>query len=200
MKFKKILMLGYSKGDLGEVQEKRLAILGQKIVMLQKDSKDISPIYRDSDCLLVRLGASVDKKMIDDAPKLKYVGMLGTGYGRIDTEYASKKGITVTNIAGYSTEGVVELVFGTMIEHIRELERAKSQARKCDYSEATFEGYEIRNKKFGVIGLGRIGQRVAQMALKGFDAQVFYWSRNRKKDLERVRGTLSNNRSSLKRM
>lgn len=179
-------MVGYSKGDLGTLQETRLATLGQQITILPKDSKDISRHLSSADCLLVRLGASVDKEMIDGAPQLKYIGMLGTGYGRIDTEYASKKGIAVTNIAGYSTEGVAELAFGIIIEHARELERAKLQARKGDYSEATFEGYEIKNKKFGVIGLGRIGQRVAQIALKGFDAQVSYWSRNRKKDLEKL--------------
>lgn len=91
-------MIGYSKGNLGVVQEKRLSSLGQEIIMLSKDSKDISRHLSTSDCLLVRLGASVDQKMIDGCPQLKYIGMLGTGYGRIDAEYASKKGITVTNM------------------------------------------------------------------------------------------------------
>ena len=185
MKFKKILMIGYSKGDLGEVQESRLSNLGQQILKLPKDSSDITKHLSTTDCLLVRLGAGVDKKMIDSAPNLKYIGMLGTGYGRIDVKYTALKGITVCNIAGYSTEGVAELVFGLILEHIRELERAKSQARKEDYSEASFQGYEIRNKRFGVIGLGRIGQRVAEIALNGFGAKVSYWSMNRKKNLEK---------------
>lgn len=186
MKFKKILLLGYAKGDLGEAQEKRLVLWGQKVVMLPKDSKDISKQLSDVDCLLVRLGATVDKGVIDKALDLRYVGMLGTGYGRIDTKYARSKGITVCNIAGYSTEGVAEFVFGALIENIRELERAKLQARKGNYSEATFQGYEIRNKKFGIIGMGKIGQRVAQIAQKGFNAKVSYWSKNRKKDAEKA--------------
>ncbi len=185
MRFKKITMIGYSKGDLGEVQEKRLAKLGTEIVMLPKNSKDITKHLLTTDCLLVKLGASIDKATIDAAPKLKYIGMLGTGHGRIDAAYATKKGTIICNIAGYSTEGVAELVFGLIIEHIRDLERAKSQARNGDYSEATFKGYEIKDKKFGVIGLGRIGQRVAEIALKGFDAKVSYWSKNRKKDSEK---------------
>lgn len=186
MKFTKVLMIGYTKGDLGNEQEKRLTKLGQEIVMVSKDNKDIAKHLPNTDCLLVRLGAGVDKALMDAAPKLKYIGMLGTGYGRIDTVYATKKGITVCNIAGYSTEGVAELVFGLIIENIRELERAKFQARKGDYSEASFKGYEIKDKKFGVIGLGRIGRRVAEIALKGFGAKVNYWSKNRKTSLEKI--------------
>ncbi len=185
MKFRKILLLGYIKGDLGEVQEKRLGTLGQEVVMLPKESKDSAKHLVDTDCLLVRLGAIVDREMIDRAPKLKYIGMLGTGYGRIDVVYATKKGITVCNIAGYSTQAVAELVFGMLLEHIRELTRAKLQARGGDYSETTFGGYEIKNKKFGVIGFGRIGQKVAHIADGGFGAQVQYWSKHRKKNAEK---------------
>ncbi|MEK7502434.1 MAG: 2-hydroxyacid dehydrogenase [Patescibacteria group bacterium] len=185
MKFKKILMIEYSKGDLGTKQEKRLSKLGQEIIMLSKDNKDISRHLSTSDSLLVKLGASVDKSMIDKAPNLKYIGILGTGYGRIDTEYAAKRKITVCNIAGYSTEGVAELAFGLLIENIRELERAKVQARKGDYSEASFQGFELKNKKFGIIGLGRIGGRIAEIAKNGFGADVSYWSKNRKKEYEK---------------
>lgn len=181
---KKILAIGYSKGDLGTVQEKRLDKLGQ-VIRLPRDSKDITKHLCDTDFLLVKLGGIVDKEMIDIAPKLRYIGMLGTGYGRIDAEYAGKKGITVCNIAGYSTEAVAELVFGAILDNLREVERAKLQARKGDYSEATFEGSEIRGKRFGVIGLGRIGQRVAEIAKDGFGAQVSYWSQNRKKVFEK---------------
>lgn len=183
-RFKKILMLGFSKNDLGEKEWERINKLCAQKVLLRKDSRDVAKELSGADCLTVKLGASIDKSMIDQTPNLKYIGMFGTGYGRIDTAYASKKGIVVCNIAGYSTEGVAQLVFGMILEHIREIERAKSQARKGDYSEATFKGYEIKDKNLGVVGLGRIGGRVAEIA-SGFGAQVCYWSRNRKKDFEK---------------
>ena len=78
--------------------------------------------------------------------------------GGVDLKCATKKKIAVCNIADYATEGVAEFTFGTIIDYLRELERAKQQARKADYSEATFfTGTEIKNKNFGVIGLGHIG-------------------------------------------
>lgn len=184
MKFKKILMLGYKSLDLPQSQWNRINKLSQEKILLSKDSPEIEKHLSTADALLVKLGATVDKVMIDKAPNLKYIGMLGTGYGRIDTKYAAKKGIAVCNIAGYSTEGVAELAFGLLFEHIRDIARAKSQAQKGDYSESTFQGYEIKGKNFGVIGLGRIGRKIAEIAKNGFKAETSYWSKNRKKAYE----------------
>ncbi len=185
-KFKKILMLGYTKDDLGEIEWKRLKLLSESVIILPKDSLEIDANLADCDCLLVKLGATVDKQIIDAAPKLKYIGMLGTGYGRVNAVYGAKKGITVCNIAGYSREGVAELVFGILIENLREIGRAKSQAANGDYSEETYVGTEIKNKIFGIIGLGSIGGRIAEIAKNGFGANVCYWSKHRKKDAEKA--------------
>jgi len=177
-------MLGYGKETFGEKQWERLDQLANERVLVPKDSPEISN-HLDANCLLVKLGATVDSKMIDIMPNLKYIGMLGTGYGRIDADYAATKGITVCNIAGYSTESVAELVFALMLEHIREIERGKKQASEGNYSEEGFSVYEIKDKVFGIIGLGRIGARTAEIALHGFGADVRYWSKNRKEEYEK---------------
>jgi D-3-phosphoglycerate dehydrogenase len=183
-KFKLLLMAGYSTADLRAEDWNRINGLTERKVLAAKDSREITESLPEADGLLVKLGAQVDKLMIDRARNLKYIGMLGTGYGRIDTTYAASKGITVCNIAGYSTEAVSELVFGLVLEQIREVERAKKQARDGNYSEATFQGSELKGKTFGIIGLGRIGRRVAEIASQGFAANVVYWSRTRKPEME----------------
>lgn len=185
MRFKKMLLLNFVEKDLEQPYWDRLHQLSEERVLLPTDSPAISQHLSTIDCLLVKLGAKVGKETIDSAPNLQYIGMYGTGYGAIDDSYAAAKGIAVCNIAGYSTQAVAELAFGVILERIRELARAKSQARNGDYSEATFQGYEISGKAFGVIGLGRIGARIAEIALEGFGADVRYWSRNRKKEAER---------------
>ena len=126
-----------------------------------------------------------DKTLIDSMPHLKYIGVLGTAFGRIDTTYAAKRDITVCNIAGYSTESVAEFVFAALLEYIREITRAKTQAQTGNFSEASYTGTEIKEKTFGVIGLGHIGRRVAEIAACGFGANVLYWSHKRKKDAEK---------------
>jgi phosphoglycerate dehydrogenase-like enzyme len=136
----------------------------------------------NADCLLLKLGASLSEQDIDQMPNLRYVGMLGTGYGGIDTISAANRGVTVTNIADYATEAVAEFSFGILLEQLRDIAAAKKQAQIGDYSD-NFSGSEIKGKKFAVIGMGNIGARTAQLA-QAFGAEVSYWSRNRKKDIE----------------
>jgi len=183
MKFKKILLIGFEKNNLEQKYWDRMNLITEGLVTLPKDSNDIPKHLSTSDCLLVKLGATVDKKTMDNASKLKYIGMLGTGYGRIDTQYAAEKGITVTNVPGYSREAVAELVIGMILSCIRELEKARKRSSKGDYSDSGYSASEIKDKTFGIIGLGRNGSRVAEIAL-GFGANVIYWSRNRKKEFE----------------
>lgn len=185
MNFKKILTIGISESSLNADYWKKLDSLANERVSLAKDSQEIRTQLKDTDCLLVNPFAfKVEKEHIDLAPTLKYIGVLSTAYGKVDCEYAATKKIAVCNIPGYSTEAVAEFAFGAILEHIRDLERAKTQAKKGDYSETTFfNTSEIKNKKFGVIGLGRIGRRVAELAL-AFGADVFYWSRNRDNEFE----------------
>ena len=192
MKFKKILMLGYAETDLEPEHWKRIDGLCQEKILLPRDSAEIQANLATCDCLLLKLGMSADQKTIDSAPDLKYIGMFGTGVGNIDTEYAAKKGITVCNLY-YATEGVAELAFALILEHLREVSRAKAQSEAAraaanpsakDFSEATYQGGEIKGKVVGIIGLGRIGGRTAEIAKDGFDADVRYWSKNRKPDYE----------------
>lgn len=183
MKFKKILLLGYTGKEMEEEYWNKVDFVADKKVLLITDGASLDTHLKTTDCLLVKLGAKVGQEIMDKAPNLKYIGMYGTGVGGIDLKYAASKGITVCNIADYATEGVAEFTFGAILEFLRELERAKTQALNGDYSEATFTGTEIRSKKIGVVGLGNIGKRTAEIAL-GFGAQVSYWSKNRKKDAE----------------
>lgn len=175
--------IGIGESSLDDVYWKKIDILTEKRISLPKDSPEIKKHLENADCILSGFGIKLDKNIIDASPKLKFVGMLGTGYGNIDTDYARTKNITVTNVPGYAAEAVAELVFGMILEHIRELEKAKKKAREGNYSDSEYVSSEIRGKVFGIIGLGRIGCKVAEIAL-GFGADVRYWSRNRKKEFE----------------
>lgn len=184
MKFHKIICLGYSGKELDKIQWDQVDKLTDRRVIVSTDDTSLASKLSDADCLLVKLGAKVNRQLIDQAPRLKYIGMLGTGVGGIDLAYTKKKKITVCNIADYATEAVAEFTFGAILNYLREIERGKAQAQKGDYSEATFSGTEIKGKNFGVIGLGHIGARTAEIA-KAFGAIARYWSRDRKKEYER---------------
>lgn len=183
MKFKKILTIGIKKFALDSIYWQRIETFAEKIVNCDKDSPEIKGELVETDCLLAGFGVVVNREIIDSAPNLKYIGVLATAYGKVDVDYARSKGISVCNIPGYATESVAEFVFGIILENIREIEKGKKQAREGNYSEAGFSAVEIKNKIFGILGLGRIGSRVAEIAL-GFGADVRYWNKDRRKEFE----------------
>lgn len=182
MKFKKILSIGIAENQLDSEYWNRINSLTEQRVALLEDDPLVDKHLADADCLLVYFN-KVDQTLINKAPHLKYIGALATGVGKIDKEYAKTKGITVTNIPGYSTEAVAELVFGVLLENLRDLSRAKVESKQQRTSESGFSGREIRGGNFGVIGLGSIGSRVAELA-KSFGANVSYWSKTRKPQAE----------------
>lgn len=181
MKLQKIVCIGFSGQELEDNYWKELDALTEKRVIA--DETTAVSEHNDADAVLVKLGAKFGKDLIDKFPDLKYIGMLGTGYGGIDAEYAASKGITVTNIADYATEGVAEFTFGILIEWCRGVSRALSQALDGVYEDDDHLGMEIKGKKFGVIGLGHIGRRTAELA-QAFGCDVSYWSHARKQDAE----------------
>ena len=184
MEFAKILTIGMGESNLDGDYWKKLDALAKERKSLAIDSQEIKRQLHDTDCLLVvPFSFKLDKEIIDAAPNLKYIGVFSTGYGKVEIDYAKSRDIPVCNIPGYSTEAVSEFVFAALLEHIRNLEGGKIQARKGNHSEEGFSAIEIKDKVFGVIGLGRIGGRVAEIAL-GFGADVRYWSKNRKKEFE----------------
>ncbi|MEK7633830.1 MAG: NAD(P)-dependent oxidoreductase, partial [Patescibacteria group bacterium] len=186
--FKKMIFLNYRGPELWTQYWHRIDRLTTNKILISKDSSNLQTELKNADVLLLKpVGDKINKAFIDLAPKLKYIGMLGTGTGGIDLAYCNSKKIVVTNVRDYATEGVVEITFGWIFDQIREIEREKNEARRGDYSGSTFGGVEIKGKNFGVIGLGNIGRRTAEIA-KAFGANVRYWSRNRRESEEKILG------------
>jgi glycerate dehydrogenase len=112
MKLKKLVCFSFSGKELEDAYWQKLDGLVENRVLVANETE--LGDNTDADGLLVKLGAKVSKDLMDKLPNLKYIGMLGTGYGGIDTANATSKGITVTNIADYATEGVAEFTFGIL--------------------------------------------------------------------------------------
>ena len=151
--------------------------------VMSDDPKKLQKI-KDAEALFVKIFTKVDKTVIDAAPKLKYIEVCSTAFDAIDAKYARSNGVTVCNLGGYSTEAVAEFFFAALLETGRELEKAKKQARKEDYSFDKFMGLELKNKTFGVIGAGSIGGRIAGIG-NGFGMRVLYVAKTKKPHLEK---------------
>ena len=103
-------------------------------------------------------------------PKLKYVGVLATGYNVVDIEAARELGIVVTNIPAYSTDSVAQMVFAHLLAIVVRVEyyatenRAGRWSKSADFCYWDMPLNELAGKTFGIIGLGNIGRSVARIA------------------------------------
>ena len=113
----------------------------------------------------------IGRAEMEQLPKLRYIGVLATGYNVVDIEAAHERGITVTNVPAYSTESVAQMVFAHLLtvtnrtEHYAIQNRAGRWSENPDFSYSDTLLTELAGKTFGIVGLGNIGQRVAQIAL-----------------------------------
>ncbi len=183
MKFRKAVLLGIGENALSKENWSRFDSLVEKRVSIAPNDPKLNAELTDADCLFNGFGVEVKKETIDAAPNLKYIGIFATAFNFVDIAHAKSKGITISNVAGYSSEAVAEFLFGALLEYMRDLEGSKKLGRAGvnEYNGAL--GRELKGKVFGVIGLGNIGGRVAEIA-QGFGADVRYWSRNRKPEME----------------
>jgi glycerate dehydrogenase len=113
----------------------------------------------------------IGKAEIEQLPHLKYIGVLATGYNVVDIKAAHERGIIVTNVPAYSTESVAQMVFAHLLTVTNRTEHYAIQNRKGrwtnnpDFSYSDTLLTEIAGKTIGIVGLGNIGSRVAQIAL-----------------------------------
>lgn len=121
--------------------------------------------------LLVRSATKVRKELIDACPNLQLIGRGGVGMDNIDVDYAESKGIRVINTPAASSESVAELVFAHLFNLVRFVYDSNRQmplegdTKFKDLKKAYAKGQELKGKKLGIIGFGRIGQEVAKRAI-----------------------------------
>ncbi len=193
--FSKAVLIDFKEADIPTDYFNRVKKLFKSLQFTSRDDSKLNSYLKDAEVIFAKIDSPIDKKIIDSAPKLKYIGVLSTAFDAIDAKYARSKGITVCNLGGYSTEAVSEFVFASLFDYVRDLERAKVQARKADFSIASFMGKDLRGRTLGVIGAGKIGSRIAEIGL-GIGMNVIYSSREKKIDIEK-RGAKKKNLEDL---
>lgn len=125
---------------------------------------ELAAMIGDYEILIMRVDPAIDKKILDAAKKLKVIGVCSVGLNHIDTEYAKEKGITVINAPGLNGNAVAELTISKMLDLSRNTATANHDVKVLkQWDKYKFVGRELRGKTLGVLGFGRIGQRVAEI-------------------------------------
>ena len=136
---------------------------------------------KDADVVLVNK-VKMTRDVLQQLPKLKYIGVLATGYNIVDIAAAKELGIVVTNIPAYSTDSVAQLVFALLLEithHVGHHNAAVQAGHWSNNADFCFWDYpltELAGKTMGVVGYGRIGRRVGEIA-RAFGMNVLAYTR-----------------------
>lgn len=132
------------------------------------------------DAITVRSATKLRKDLIDQCPNIKLIGRGGVGMDNIDVDYARSKGIAVVNTPAASSLSVAELVFAHLFNGVRMVYDANrqmplnGQEKFNDLKKKYAAGIELRGKKLGILGFGRIGREVAKIGLGlGMDILAF---------------------------
>ncbi len=125
----------------------------------------------------------IDRKIMEAAPALKYIGVLATGYNLVDIAAAKEIGITVTNIPAYSTDSVAQMVFSHILAFCNRVELHTASVQNgdwqncIDFSYSKSQQTEISGKILGIVGFGQIGQKVAQIA-RALGMKILFYNRS----------------------
>lgn len=164
-----VILDGYSANP-GDLSWKGLEALGDLTVYDRTKPEDTVARAKDADIVLTNK-VLIGRKEMEQLPHLIYIGVLATGYNVVDICAAHERGITVTNVPAYSTESVAQMVFAHLLtvtnrtEHYARENRNGRWSANDDFCYWDAPLMELHGKTFGIVGLGNIGKRVAQIAL-----------------------------------
>jgi len=157
-----------------KLAESTVAALGDEIEVRWVDGPDREKLLAavpEADALLVRSATTVDAEVLAAAPKLKIVARAGVGLDNVDVDSATERGVLVVNAPTSNIHSAAEHALALLLSAARQIPAADASLREHAWKRSSFSGTEIFGKTVGVVGLGRIGQLVAQR-LAAFETHI----------------------------
>lgn len=165
----KIVILDGNTLNPGDLSWDGLRKLGDVTVYDRTPEDQVAERAKDAEVIFTNK-CPVGEEAINQLPSLRYIGVLATGYNIVNTEAAKLKGIKVANVPGYGTTSVVQLTFALLLELCHHVQRHSDSVMEGKWAGAKdwcFWDYplvELAGKTLGIIGFGRIGQQVGDVA------------------------------------
>lgn len=183
----KIVELDAYAANPGDLSWEPLRELGELVIYDRTPAELVVERAKDADAILINK-VTINEEVLSQLPRLKYIGVLATGFNVVDTEAASRHGVVVTNIPAYSTDSVAQMVFALMLtmafrpEHYAQENRQGRWSDNPDFCYWDTPLMELSGKTLGIVGLGNIGMKVATIA-RQFGMDVFALTSKNSADL-----------------
>ena len=149
-----------------------LRAAGAEVVVLQPaDRPRLAEMLPEFDALVVRSATKVTRELLQSSARLRVVGRAGIGVDNVDVEAATERGVLVVNAPTANLVSATEHTFALLLGLARSLPAADASMKRGEWDRKSFVGVEMQGKTLGVVGFGRIGQRVAARA-RAFEMRV----------------------------
>ncbi len=184
-KLKAVILDGYTENP-GDLSWEPIEKLVNLTVYPRTEKNLVIERAKDADILIVNKVA-LTEEIIDKLPNLKFVSTLATGFNQIDGKALRKRGISLSNIPAYSTNAVAQMVFAFILELTNQTAKYTEDVKsgtwsKCqDFCYWNAPLYELDGKTLGIVGFGKIGSRVSEIA-KAFGMKVVAYTPSGKKE------------------
>lgn len=165
----KIVVLDGYTSNPGDLSWDNLKALGELIVYDRTSAAELTERTRDAEVLLTNK-VVVDAQAMASMPRLRYIGVLATGYNVVDVGEAHRRGIAVTNIPAYSTMSVAQMVMAHLLNITNQVWLHAEAVRNGEWQQCADFSFtkaplaELDGRVMGIVGVGNIGRQVARMA------------------------------------
>ena len=183
----KIVVLDGYAANPGDISWDDMKALGSLTVYDRTAPEEVIHRSEDADAILTNK-VVLSAETLSKLPRLRYVGVLATGYNVVDVDAAHQRGIVVTNIPAYSTDSVAQLTFAHLlnitnrVDHYATMNRQGRWTQSPDFVYWDTPLIELSGKTMGIVGLGNIGKKVAALAQQ-FGMDVFAMTSKNSSDL-----------------
>ena len=166
--------------SMGDVSLEEIAALGEFTCYQSSTAEEARERVKEADVVLLNK-VIVDQDFLDAAPKLKLVCEAGTGINNINVKLCEERGVLVRNVAGYSTDSVAQTAWMHILNlsgrafHYQEFVTSGAYSKNPVHVDFAHPFTELAGKTLGIVGMGAIGQKVAQIG-RAFGMDVIYYS------------------------
>lgn len=157
------------KITLNENQLQNLSELGVTVIATDNpktrdDSDEIISRIGNAEAIIINISINITEKIMQKCPRLRFIQTWSTGTDNIDIKAAENRNIIVKNVPDFSIESVAEKTIGLMILIANRLHEANSDSLNGNWNYTKFQGIELKGKTLCIIGKGKIGSRVSELA------------------------------------
>jgi len=156
-----------------------------ELTFFEKSAQDALFEVADFEAVSLFIDSRLSDEIVEKLPKLRYVQTRSSGYEHLKCDSLYKRGMMVSNVAGYAGPAVSEYAFSLLLNATRKTHISLKRSVEGDFNYLDLKGMELFSKKIGILGLGTIGLQMAKIA-KGFGMEILGYSRTQKDIYEEV--------------